>query len=116
MARVRISSRPTAMKCSSGVYIHPYVASSAYQSAMTVQSPSRSASRFTSSQEAQNSSISARDSSLIGLLRGLLDGQRHRRAVTDGGLHLGPPGLVGVLLEHDDPVGRQVEAEHPGRL
>ncbi len=48
------------MKCSSGVYIQPYVASSAYQSAMIVQSPMRSASRLTSSQVSQNSSISAR--------------------------------------------------------
>src|SRR3954453_19934174 len=47
------------MKCSSTEYIQPYVASTAYHSAITRQSPLRSASRLISSQESQNSSISA---------------------------------------------------------
>src|SRR6478735_7295024 len=59
MAQSRIWSRPTAMKCSSGVSIQPYVASSAYHSAITRQSPDCSAARLMSSQESQNSSISA---------------------------------------------------------
>ena len=65
MAQSRIWSRPTAMKCSSGVSIQPYVASSAYQSAITRQSPDFSASRLIWSQVSQNSSISARVRSLI---------------------------------------------------
>src|SRR3954471_1876982 len=113
MAQSRIWSRPTAMKCSSGVSIQPYVASSAYQSSIGRQSPDCSACRLMSSQVSQNASISAR----VGVVTSfLLEGQRHRWAVLDGGLHVAPPGLVGVLVEHDHPIGGVVEAEDVRRL
>src|SRR5687767_4052929 len=108
IAQSRIWSRPTAMKCSSGEYIHPYEASSAYHSASLVQSWLRSASRFASSQDSQNSWISARDRSDIGIL---LDRQRERRAVLHGGGHISSARLVGVLVQEHDDVVRLVEPE-----
>src|SRR4051794_24709877 len=105
------------MKCSSTEYIQPYVASTAYQSAMTRQSPLRSASRLTCSHDSQKASSSARvNAGGKVLVIGLLDAQRHRRAVADGRLHLGAQRLVGMVLHQHDPVGRPVEAEDVGRL
>ena len=53
---------------------------------------------------------------LMTLLVARFDRKGHGRAVADGGLHLRPQGLVGVLLEDGHPVGVLVEPEHLRRL
>ncbi len=113
IAQSRIWSRPTAMKCSSGVYIQPYVASSAY--ALGHDPPVADPLGLAVDLEPGVPE-------LLDLRAGqahssvLLDGQGHRRAVLDRRPHCVRRDSSGCSCEQHDLVGVLVEAEDVGRL